>query len=276
MEGQPAGARRFIDDLNGAVRDNPLAAAAIGAGMLWMFFGRSRMSALGKVPAAAGAAASAVGSAAQSGASAVSEAIGATGSRAANVVSGMAENASSAVRNVADAVSDTMKSGSDVLNKAAGSLSEAVATAFDGSTDTLKADADRAAARGQQIAGTLKEKLSGAIEREPLILGAIGLAIGAGIASAFPPSTAEQELMGKSGAAVKNKIGTLVDDTKQVARDVVSAVTDEVRMQNLTSDGVRDQAAEVAGKVRKVADAAQQSVKDRVTRVVGSGPSGRE
>jgi hypothetical protein len=82
--------------------------------------------------------------------------------------------------------------------------------------------------------------------------------------------------MGKSGAAVKNKIGTLVDDTKQVARDVVSAVTDEVRMQNLTSDGVRDQAAEVAGKVRKVADAAQQSVKDRVTRVVGSGPSGRE
>ena len=50
---------------------------------------------------------------------------------------------------------------------------------------------------GYGLARTVQSDLGALFERQPLVLGAIGLAIGAGIAAAFPTTELETELLVK-------------------------------------------------------------------------------
>ena len=80
----------IVDDLNTAIRDNPLAAGLIGAGVVWMLFGRKGLGAAaagagfaaGKVGSAAGRA----GSAAIDSARSAAQAVGSAGSSVASSV----------------------------------------------------------------------------------------------------------------------------------------------------------------------------------------------
>ena len=49
--------------------------------------------------------------------------------------------------------------------------------------------------------GPIQSNLTRALEQQPLMLGAIGLALGAGLAAALPRSKIEEELAATTGAA---------------------------------------------------------------------------
>src|SRR3954465_12546685 len=74
----------FVGDRGDAVRRNPMSAALIGMGVMWMFSGRiaglsgeaARRTGLDRVPDAAGDAFGAAGSYVQSGARAVGDSVG--------------------------------------------------------------------------------------------------------------------------------------------------------------------------------------------------------
>ena len=220
----------FADDLNAAIRENPVAAGLIGAGVLWMFFGGPRISALGsKVPGAARAVAGAVGTAAHATRGAVGEALAATGSRA-----------SDAARHIGDAVSSGTEGATRFFRDTASGGYDALASSTARASDTLARTARGATPSGLEFTTTLQRNLSEALERQPLLLGAIGLAIGAGIASAFPTTKIEKDLMGEAGARVKETIQDIATETSTRVQQVVSEVKKEAETQGLTPSAAKE------------------------------------
>ena len=72
-----------------------------------------------------------------------------------------------------------------------------------------------------------------------MLLGAIGLAIGAGIASTFATTEVETEWMGEQGAAAREKLQGAVAEGKERARKVVADVQEEAARQGLTLDAAK-------------------------------------
>jgi hypothetical protein len=256
----------LVDQLNAAIRENPLAAGLIGAGVAWMLLGSKGLGAMaGAAKATAGTAATAAGAAAAG----VGSAAAAAGSRASDAVKGAANAAKDAVKDAASAARDATKD-------AAGGAMESAPTLVPDMPDTPKAAeamADMSAAVGEQVraaaasgreyGAAIQSRLSENLERQPLLLGAIGLAIGAGIASTFATTAVEQEWMGKSAATAREKAGEVGDTVTGRARHVLSEVLDEAERQGLTTDAAKNTAGSVAGKVKSVAEAARDSAAKR-------------
>jgi hypothetical protein len=236
----------FVDDLNGAVRDNPVAAGLIGAGLLWMLFGGARISgAAGALPGAARRVADAVGAAAQATGSAVGDAVAGTGARV-----------GAAARQAGDAISSgTMQ--------AAGAVRDSVAAGYDAITSTGEQ------ANGWGPGPSLQANLKQTLERQPLMLGAIGLAIGAAIASTFRATEVEREVMGEAGATVTDKIKEIATETTEFASDrarqVLQDVKAEAAAQGLTPTAAMDGLKGVAEKVKTAAGASRDAIKGRLS-----------
>ena len=175
----------LVDRMNAAIRDNPLAAGLIGAGMAWMLFGGAK--GFGAVAGVAHSAASKAGSAATSAGSAAASGLSKMGTTAAN---GISDAASVVANSVASIVPKMSIPETDKAFEIAANAESAV-------EDKLHS----ALAAGREYGSVLQTRLADGLDRQPLLLGAIGLAIGAGIASAFPTTEVEGELMGAQATA---------------------------------------------------------------------------
>ena len=243
MQGAKQGAggiAGFVDDLNGAIRENPVAAGLVGMGVLWMFIGGDRFSAFGKsLPGAAGAVTGAVSGAIGSAAGAVGSAGSAVGQAmnsgaayAANAARQAGQTMSAGAGNVSSKVREAASSAYDTLSSSADAAVQDVGQQFN--------QASRMSASGQDFRMKVQQNLSATLERQPLLLGAIGVAIGAGIASAFPSTKIEQEMMGEAGSAVKDRIQELASDASQRAQDVLGEVKSEAEKQGLMPDSIAE------------------------------------
>jgi hypothetical protein len=233
----------FVRDLGDAVRRNPVSAALIGMGIVWMFSGRiaglsgeaARRAGLDRIPDAAGDAFDAAGSAVKSGARAVSDSVGSVAGNVQTSAAAVVDKASQFGRQQAEVVSDYAKSlpgfGADMIGEARSSLAELFRT-------------------------------------QPLALGAIGLAIGAGIAAALPATDLEAEVLGETADTVKEKARQFASEqvsrAKSAAESVVSAAATEARNQGLTVEGVKSAAGDISEKLGRVASAAQKGPSERV------------
>lgn len=249
----------FVDDLNDAVRENPVAAGLIGAGVLWMFFGGGRVS--GAAKSAANSVAGAVGAAAQATGSAVGDAVAGTGARVGAAARQAGDAISTGATQAATAVRDTVTAGYDALASAGAQAA--------GQVSRTAQDAGQASRHAGWDLGPLQANLTQTLERQPLMLGAIGLAIGAAIASAFPSTDMERDLMGAAGATVKDRIKEIATETTEFASDrakqVLRDVKQEAAAQGLTSAAAMEGVKGVAEKVKTVAGASREAVKGRLS-----------
>jgi hypothetical protein len=235
----------FIQDLGEAVRKNPLSAALIGMGVLWLFTGSRpvetagdfvRNAGLDRIPGAAGNAFDAARSSVRSGTEAIGE-------RVASVKGAAREGA-------VDALDNATRYGRDYADRA----SEYV-TSIPGI--------------GVDIFDTVRSNLSDVFRAQPLALGAIGIAIGAGIAAALPATELETDYLGETSDNVKAKAAEFAaeqtDRVTTVAENVVDAVTEEARKQGLTLEGAKSAAGDISAKVGRVVDAVGKGISERVT-----------
>ena len=232
----------IVDDLNTAIRDNPLAAGLIGAGVVWMLFGRKG---LGAAAAGAGFAAGKVGSAA-----------GRAGSAAIDSARSAAQAVGDAGSSVASSVKSAGSRGFDKVASIVPDLSADEPSDFGFTADQMpsRAKSSLAASTGR-YANSVKATLADTFERQPLLLGAVGLAIGAAIASSFATTAVESEWIGETGAATRDKL-------KQTAKDAWQAGKEEAQKQNLTENAGWDAAERVAEKVESVFKAGRDSLQD--------------
>jgi hypothetical protein len=235
----------FIQDLGKAVRKNPLSAALIGMGVLWLFTGSRpvettgdfvRNASLDRIPHAAGNAFDAARSTVRSGTDAIGE-------RVASVKGAAREGA-------VDALDNVTRYGRDYADRA----SEHVTSIPGTSTE---------------IFDTVRSNLSDVFRVQPLALGAVGVAIGAGIAAALPATQLETDSLGETSDPVKAKATEFAaEQTNRVtmaAENVVDAATEEARKQGLTLEGAKSATGDISARVGRVVDAARKGISERVT-----------
>lgn len=238
-------AQPIVDSLNAAIRENPLAAGLIGAGIAWIFMGGAK--GMGKIAGAAKGAAVMSGSAAASAGSTVASA----GSR---LGSGIASSVADGVSRVKDAAAGVAESVGSIVPDL--SVSDTVDDLASSAGQQMNAVAEQ----GQTYGRVLQSRLSDSLEKQPLLLGALGLAIGAGIASAFATTSVEREWMGERGAAARDKFNDVASQAKDLASSVVSDLKDEAKKQGFTTDAVTHAAGDVAEKIKSVANEARSTV----------------
>jgi hypothetical protein len=100
-----------------------------------------------------------------------------------------------------------------------------------------------------------------------LALGAIGLAIGAGIAAALPATELEADYLGETSDIAKAKATKFAqeaaDRATRVAGNVLEAAAEEARQQGLTLEGAKSAAGDISAKVGRIAETAGNSISER-------------
>ena len=256
---------QMLANLRGQVRDNPMALALVGGGLAWLMMGSGSQGSGSpgqgpwRYPSAqagtqappypatdtgnfatyrldeeartgAGAAGAARGGSSGSGiGSAASSAAGSVGSAASSAVSSVADS-------VADSVSGMAREASDALSSARSAVGEGLHEAG----DRAHRMAHDLRSAGSQAFGEVRHSAAGAghqardtffdvLEREPLVIGAIGLAVGAAIGAFLPATEVEREHLGPAGEALKEKADALVDRGVAKAKEAVSEVYETAR-----------------------------------------------
>lgn len=227
----------IVDRVNEAIRENPLAASLIGAGIAWMLLGGTK--GIAKVAGAAATGAVAAGSAASNLASTTASA----GARTASAVS--------------DKVSELAASAASIVPDVPAPDADKALEALAGASDAVANRVHAVAAAGNEYGAVIQSRLSEALDRQPLVLGAIGLGIGAVMASAFRSTEFEGELFGERGKAARETLEGLNEEVKDRAERVMTEVRDEVQRQGLAPEGLKDAATAIVGKVKTVASAAK-------------------
>jgi hypothetical protein len=212
----------FIKDLGDAARRNPVSAALIGMGIVWLFAGKA-------------------------------------GVRSAELLqrTGL-DRLPDAARNAIGATQDRVASAADVVRETG---SDGIETATRMASEYAKALPDAA-----DVLGTVRGNLTDLFKAQPLALGAIGLAIGAGIAAALPSTDIENSYLGETSETLKSKAteiaGQQIEKAATVATTVAETVADEARRQGLTIDGAKAAMDDLSGKVGRVVGAAGKSVSE--------------
>ncbi|MGY2905765.1 hypothetical protein [Bradyrhizobium sp. URHC0002] len=227
----------FIDGLTAAARENPLAAALIGGGALWLLIGSDKLkNAAGSITSATAPIAD-LGARAQTSAfSSWEDSYGSMRNRA----SRMQDEASHTVN---ETVSKARTAASDAMSGAAETMSERFDEGMAGAREMFDR-VGRALPRTETLRQA-QSSLSDLLERQPLVLGAVGLAIGATVAGALAKSSLEDQW-----------VGHLSDGLKADLKERAGAVSQSVRE---ASDTLK---AEFADAGAEYADRVQQAGRD--------------
>ncbi len=151
---------------------------------------------------------------------------------------------------------------------------DGVADALDSTTRYGREYADTASEYAASIPGsgaemfdTVRSNLSDLFKAQPLALGAIGIAIGAGIAAALPGTEIETDYLGEASDTVRAKAAQFAseqtDRVTTVAGNVVDAVREEAVTQGLTLEGVKTAVGDISAKVARVVDESGKSISDQ-------------
>ena len=115
-----------------------------------------------------------------------------------------------------------------------------------------------------QFFASAQANIADLMRRQPLMLGAVGLAIGAGIAASLRTTDAEANLLGEASKNVQERAREFAATAAQRANDVSAAISEEARAQQLTPDGIRQVAGEANRKIESVIDRSAERVRSRL------------
>jgi hypothetical protein len=251
---QKRDAQAFFDDLGRAVQANPVPAALIGMGALWMLMGGGRTT----------AAAALLSGGASRVADTLSPAASAVGSGASRLASGVSDLASSATnmagqafQSASDATTDAAKRVSSAVSGAGSRAGDQVGSMSDTVSGSVSSMAGSVSNGATALAGSVQSSLAETFERQPLLVGIAGLAIGAAIASAFSKTRFEEEMIGEQAGAMKEKAETFFSEAAENlgtrATRAVDAMRQEADTQGLTPSGLKETAAAIGKKAATAA-----------------------
>ncbi len=160
------------------------------------------------------------------------------------------------------AVSDTASSMGGALADTASSVGGAIA--------------DTASRTRRQAADVVRQGRDSAVSfvtEQPLLCAAIGVAIGAALASLLPSTETEDKLLGEASDAVKGTAGQVGSEALQSAKNVASKVADRAqtatREEGLSPSAVAEAARNLGDGARQGAQGAMNAMKQPMT---GTGP----
>lgn len=212
-----------------AARENPLSAALIGIGAVWLFMGGNHMSLRG------GHGRTSIIGAAAHGA-------GSVASGTAHMASGAAHGVARAASAVASGVSSTASGLTESVSHGASRVGDYVSGALhgvDAQSEYRNADlsgegggyGNGSNGHGHRGTSGIGESFANLLDRHPLALGLAGLALGMGVAASLPVTETEREALGK----VRDAAGDKVAEATEQAKEFAGAVAKEVKQQGFGS-----------------------------------------
>lgn len=241
----------LVKSLADSARSNPGAALLIGAGLTMMLTKTTGADVMSSASSALRTASSAGADAAVAAASGVKSAAGTAADTAKSLagqashkvsdmagkvtdkVTGLATDTANSVKETAAATADSLRGTADDLRDRAGQqVDQARRLVHDGqdAAHHLEQDATR-------LANDATQSISKLLEEQPILVAAIGTALGAIFGAALPVSQAERNVLGKVGAEALDK-----------GRDVLETAKNTVSEQ-LADAHLGDKVGEMAGKL---------------------------
>ena len=201
----------FISSLAEAARANPLSAALIGGGALWLLVGNQRLKDI------AGA--------------------------MIDTAQPLADIDVPNVRTKAAPLSEKARAAGDAISEQSGSVAQGVKDGVSSAAGTMKDTiADTVGQAGdmvraipnpippmKQAYGQTQSALSDLLDKQPLVLGAVGVAIGAAVAGAFPVTSVENEWAGPTSDDVRAEVQARATAVSEKARRSADDLVSEVR-----------------------------------------------
>jgi hypothetical protein len=198
---------------------------------------------------AAAAAASAVGSAAESVASGVGAAASSIGG-AAKGAGSTAYRAGRSAYSTAGYAAGGVRHGADAAWRGGSGAYRQASRFGTGAYDSASRLGRAAYGGADRLGHRARDSVSGLLETEPLVLGALGLAVGAALGALLPRTETEDRYFGETRDRLRDDAAVFarerLDEGREVAKDVYRAAASEAEAQGLTPDGLSERIGEVA------------------------------
>jgi hypothetical protein len=260
-----SGVSRAAGNLGAQVRDNPLPLALVGLGLAWLMSGKGR-------PHVRSSADGGYRSRAYDGPDAAASYGGQPGEEAdengdgASLFGGMQErfdDASGRMGEAADAARSALGSAADRVGDTAHTLWNS-GRAGAGSGGRMGARAyDTAVHRGEEAYAGLRNGFLDLLEREPLAIGALGVAVGAAIGAMLPSTRTEDRYLGEARDDLLERTGDTMQRQARradhIAQSAFRAAAEEAEARGLTPEGLQENVRSVAESAR---DAAAEAAKE--------------
>ncbi len=251
-----SGGPDFARNLGQSIRDNPIPVLLIGAGIGWLMMAGPSSGGNGQgwrhdrdVRTRRGGTAHAGAPQRDDNLSSAARGVGAAAGRAASAASEAAAGGSAAVgsayEGVAHGAARLRETAGDVADAAAGTLRDAREVA----TENL------AWAREETRRG-----LHWLTDEQPLVLGAVGLAVGAALGAILPGTEAENRLMGEARDDLVSRGTEAVEEGYRQAKEAVSEEVERARErigEGEVASGLAEAARNLAEKARDAVPAAE-------------------
>jgi len=257
----------FVGALDSAIRENPIPAALVGLGVLWLFAGGRNVMLGGAsqaVLSGIGRGGQEAGGAVYRGARAATGRVADGAHAAAESATELAARATKTMRNAADVMSNAVDRSGEIVGEAASE----VATSWSKDTRDMRerSQSEEPLGGSANTIRNARDALADVFARQPIMLGAVGVAIGAAIAASLPRNQSENRLMGDTADAVKDQAGRLWDETKRRGADFASQSLKEAEAQGLTPEAASTAARTIVRKVTGFAEKAGTDIVDRTRR----------
>ncbi|MCB4825051.1 DUF3618 domain-containing protein [Roseicella aerolata] len=228
-----SGGTEFMRNLGQQVRDNPLPLLLIGAGIGWLMMAGNR-------PAGASATMPSSGRMTGAGMTGTSRTVGSGGTRvrvygeegqsltgrASSAMGSARDSVAGAADQAIDRAGQAYRGAADAASSAAESVRETAGSVADSMRGAASMAADRAAGTGQEIraqAGEMGEQarqgVTWLMREQPLVLGAIGVALGAAVGALLPGTETEDRLMGQTRDAVADRVQATAQEGYERVKD---------------------------------------------------------
>ena len=259
------GSEQFFNSIERKARENPLQAIAIGAGLAYPLWGLLKTIPVPIMLVGTGLwlsrqkADSGDGEGYTQG---MARKVTDAGAEGAGRVSDAIRDAAASVSERAESVTDKVRATAhDVRNSVSGMGRSVVDLVKDNAlsaTDSVSATASDLKSRVSEFGDQTKNSLIDLVDLNPLLVGGIGLAIGAFIAASLPPSDAENRMFGDRSDDLKEKAletaSQGVERAKDVAAGMVGDVAAAAAREGLDAEGLARGAEVVTKGVKSVVD----------------------
>jgi Protein of unknown function (DUF3618) len=258
-----SGGNEFVRNLGASVRDNPLPLLLIGAGIGWlMLAGGNRTGGTTTSMTAPPNRSIGTGSARVRVYGGEAEASGPMTGRASTAIGAARDNVAGAADQAIDKVGQAYRSAADAASAATESIRDAAGSVADSVRGAAAAVTDQVAGSGQEMharAGELGDQahhgVTWLMREQPLVLGAIGVALGAAVGALLPGTEAEDRLMGQTRDAVADRVQATAKQGYDRLKDTAGEHVDRAK-------AAIGQAAGEAGSTGRVGSALNEAVRE--------------
>jgi ElaB/YqjD/DUF883 family membrane-anchored ribosome-binding protein len=268
--GSSANAGKFLRNFGVTVREHPMPAVLVGAGLAMMMMGTGGADTQSPRPSGPQRQSSHAGEAPGS------ERDDHTG---AEVSGRRGEGLGDVARSAVGAVSESLSEARDTAEDFAGGMRERLRDYRDEASEAAGRIGEKLSDVGDKVTGSARSmarragNLSGMVAEQPLVVAALGLAVGAAMAAALPSSEAENKLMGDASDTLKTSAGEIASDqvqnVKEALETVVSDVKSEASAQGLDLDSAGSATDQLGQKFTAVADRAADTLKRETDKTFG-------